>query len=74
MKIGILTFHRPANFGANLQAYSTYTYLSSLGYDVKVIDYVKAANIKHGFYKSRPMLMKYHIRECLRSIKHKLIK
>lgn len=42
-------------------------------HDVYTLGY-KAANIKHGFYKSRPMLMKYHIRECLRSIKHKLIK
>ena len=41
MKIGVLTFHRPCNFGANLQAYSTFRYLSSLGHDVKVIDYIR---------------------------------
>ena len=41
MKIGILTFHRPSNFGANLQAFSSYRYLTSWGYDVKVIDYVR---------------------------------
>lgn len=41
MKIGILTFHRPANFGANLQAFSSYRYLTSLGHNVKVIDFVR---------------------------------
>ena len=46
MKIGILTFHRPANFGANLQAYSTMCYLSSLGHEVRVIDYVRQADFE----------------------------
>ena len=41
MKIGILTYHRPCNFGANLQAYASSQYLKSLGHDVKVIDYVR---------------------------------
>lgn len=44
MKIGILTFHRPANFGANLQAFSSYRYLTSLGHNVKVIDFVRDAD------------------------------
>ena len=47
MKIGILTFHRPANFGANLQAYSTMCYLSSLGHEVRVIDYVRQADFEY---------------------------
>lgn len=50
MKIGILTFHRPANFGANLQAYSSYRYLASVGHDVKVINYIRDVDIN---YKSR---------------------
>lgn len=50
MKIGILTFHRPANFGANLQAYSTLRFLTSLGHDVEVIDYVREADLS---YKER---------------------
>ena len=74
MRIGITTWHTGANAGTFFQLFGLYKYLSERGHDVKVIDYVKAANIKHGFYKSRLMLMKYHIRECLRSIKHKLIK
>lgn len=44
MKIGILTFHRPCNFGANLQAYCSCQYFASLGCEVKVIDYVRDAD------------------------------
>ncbi|MBQ8694458.1 MAG: polysaccharide pyruvyl transferase family protein [Bacteroidaceae bacterium] len=50
MKIGILTFHRPANFGANLQAYSSYKYFASLGHEVKVINYLREVDLK---YKNR---------------------
>lgn len=39
MKIGILTFSRAINFGANLQACSTYYYLKNHGYDPMFIDY-----------------------------------
>ena len=39
MKIGILTFHRAHNYGAELQCYALTNYISSLGYDVEVIDY-----------------------------------
>lgn len=39
MKIYILTLHWVANFGANLQAYSTYNYLAKKGHQVKIIDY-----------------------------------
>ena len=39
MKIGILTFHCAANFGAVLQTYGLQSYLRSLGHDVHVIDY-----------------------------------
>ena len=39
MKIGILTFHCAANYGAVLQAYGLQSYLRSLGHDVHVIDY-----------------------------------
>lgn len=43
MNIGIITFHRAENFGAVLQAYALQTYLSSLGHEVKIIDYRCAA-------------------------------
>lgn len=42
MKIGILTFHTPYNFGANLQAYTSSKYFENLGHSVKVINYMPA--------------------------------
>lgn len=39
MKVGILTFHRPANYGAVLQAYGLLTVLQRLGHEAYVIDY-----------------------------------
>lgn len=47
MKIGILTFHRPSNFGANLQAYSSCIFFKSLGHEVKVIDYVRQNDLEY---------------------------
>lgn len=47
MKIGILTFHRPANFGANLQAYSSVQYFKSLGHEVIVIDYTRSIDLDY---------------------------
>jgi hypothetical protein len=39
MKVGIITHHWPANFGANLQAFSTVHTLQSMGHDVVVLNY-----------------------------------
>ena len=39
MKVGILTFHKAINFGANLQACSTYFYLKNKGYEPVFINY-----------------------------------
>ena len=39
MKIGILTYCKVANFGANLQALSTYWYLQNHGYEPIIIDW-----------------------------------
>lgn len=39
MKIGILTFHRSTNYGAQLQAYALQRFLSLKGHDAYVIDY-----------------------------------
>lgn len=49
MKLGILTYHRPCNFGANLQAYATVRFFQSLGHQVKVIDYVRKADWNYRF-------------------------
>ena len=40
MKIGVLTFYRVANFGANLQAVSTYRYLQKAGHKVVFLNYI----------------------------------
>lgn len=40
MKIGILTYYRVPNFGANLQAISTYNYLKSKGHEVVFLYYL----------------------------------
>lgn len=39
MKIGIITFHRSTNYGAQLQAYALRRFLSLVGHDASVIDY-----------------------------------
>ena len=38
MKIRLITFHTPKNYGAVLQAYSLMSYLKSYSDDVKIID------------------------------------
>ena len=39
MKVGILTFHRTTNYGANLQAFALQRILHSMGNGVEIIDY-----------------------------------
>lgn len=39
MKLGILTYHFVANYGAVFQAYALKSYLAKLGHDVEIIDY-----------------------------------
>ena len=39
MKIRLMTFHTPKNYGAVLQAYSLMSYLNKFSDDVKIIDY-----------------------------------
>ena len=39
MKIGIITFHRSTNYGAQLQAYALRRFLSLAGHDASLIDY-----------------------------------
>lgn len=47
MKIGILTFHLPTNFGANLQAYASSRFFASFGHDVYVINYARPEDLKN---------------------------
>lgn len=67
MKIGILTFHRPSNFGANLQAFSSVQYFKSLGYEVKIIDYVRPGDIgyKDNVDKKQFAAHEYFVEKCL---------
>jgi hypothetical protein len=39
MRIGVITYHWVANFGANLQALATTRWLASRGHDVLLVDY-----------------------------------
>ncbi len=39
MKIGILTFHRAKNFGANLQAYALNEYICKQNYNCEIVDF-----------------------------------
>ena len=39
MKIGITTFQRAHNFGAQMQMYALYNFLRSHGHDVWILDY-----------------------------------
>ena len=38
LKVGIVTFHRALNYGANLQAFALNSYINQLGYDCEIID------------------------------------
>ena len=50
--VGILTFHDAHNYGAVLQVYALKKYISSLGYDVRVVNY-HHHTIPDGFPKKR---------------------
>ena len=48
--VGIITFHDPISYGANLQCLGLQLYLKSIGYDAKVIDYSMNSYLE---YKNR---------------------
>lgn len=59
MKLGLLTFHTAANFGAALQAYALQEFLESQGYEAEYLDYQNS---------HRRMIydMPYHVKSCLK--------
>ncbi len=67
MKIGILTFHTPINYGAILQAYALQKYLKSQypDYSVENIDFKTEAHVKkYGIFISfRKNLLAYFIQQ-----------
>jgi len=46
VKIGIITFHFPINYGAVLQTYALYKTLTDMGHDVEIIDYQPDYHVK----------------------------
>lgn len=62
MNIGILTFYKVANFGANIQGVSTYSYLKKIGYNPIFLNYVsvKTENSLEESYK-KSVQTKAHI-------------
>ncbi len=59
MKIGILTFHLPTNFGANLQAFASSRYFSSMGHEVRVLNYARPADLENRI-KTTEIQLKAH--------------
>ena len=52
MRIGLLTFHFPINYGALLQTYALDSYLKKLGFDVEIINYYSDEHkAKYNFYQ-----------------------
>ncbi len=47
MKIALLTWFHFRNYGTALQVYATYHFLSTLGYDVDVVDYTPTVQSKY---------------------------
>lgn len=47
MRIGILTFHHVDNYGATLQAYALWKFLTNQGHDVEIIDYRPYKAVKY---------------------------
>ena len=52
-KIGILTYHSVYNYGANLQALSTFYYFKNKGYNVKIIDW-RPKDLSENYKKATP--------------------
>ncbi|MBO5706062.1 MAG: polysaccharide pyruvyl transferase family protein [Bacteroidaceae bacterium] len=46
MKIGIITFHFPVNYGAMIQAYAMQEHLRMMGHEVFIIDYAPEYHMK----------------------------
>lgn len=59
MKLGLLTFHTAANYGAALQAYAFEKFLMDKGYDCEYVNYVNAS-------RAHEYSMSWHIYDCLK--------
>lgn len=73
MKIGILTFHWAANYGAVLQAYALQQALKSLGANVEIIDYYPASYKKNILYAFKTKHINHIHRRIIEVRKEKII-
>lgn len=76
MKIGIITLHASENFGSVLQAFALQSYLSELGHEAYIIDYVYTNDYKqYGlFYVAPGYILKSLVKDVLyfnRKVKRK---
>lgn len=71
-KIGILTFHRAHNYGAQLQCFALQRALQAMGYDVDVIDY-RCQSIEDA-YKAFPKRSKANVIKSVFSLLADIIK
>ena len=75
MKIGILTFHREINSGANLQAFALTNYLNNCGYHAELIDFVPNSGIDRRSLKRKILhLLKLFIVRSARAERAKIVK
>lgn len=61
INIGLLTYHWVANYGANLQMYSTYMYLKNRGYTPIVINYIPQSAMEFYNFVSGKNQIKCHL-------------
>lgn len=68
MKVGILTYHNTANYGAALQAFATQQAFTNLGVDAEIIDYTNEQ--RRGNYSvSKRFLKQLRQRHLLQAVK-----
>lgn len=74
MKIGIITIHNSPNYGACLQSYALYKYITQLGHQVEIIDlyrptHIGYVNSKNFIFQSRKQLTLFDkAKKCIKKI------
>ena len=59
--VGIITMHRPDNYGSYLQTYATFKFIHNLGYNVKVIDYAYPTDYHKSLVKVKAVSKGRHL-------------
>ena len=74
MKIGILTFHRPINYGAFLQSYSLSNRLAKIdGFEVEIINYIAPKEQRKIFINALRALKHNGVRAFMQECKKILV-